>query len=198
MRSISVLEDASVCQDADALQDPAVQTLEDVRRHDHADCPLIKVCSSGQLLSPQLRNCIPRMGQDVARFAAKAGGTVEQEMVDCRSAPVFAKMGFIDPYDNPDPDATVTDKDEICTKVADWAKRILDGVPPSLDEQVKTAHCGRHSSFVAGCRACGITRLRTADRTDVVLDRGVPKRVSRDRCRCPILNPGDFCPVHGG
>lgn len=41
-------------------------------------------------------------------------------------------------------------------------------------------------------------RLVENDKTEVVYPRGVPKRVPRGVCRCPVLDVGDFCPVHGG
>jgi hypothetical protein len=41
-------------------------------------------------------------------------------------------------------------------------------------------------------------RLVEADKYETVYPRGVPKQVPRDQCRCPILDVGDFCPVHGG
>jgi hypothetical protein len=41
-------------------------------------------------------------------------------------------------------------------------------------------------------------RLVEQDRTEVVYPRGVATRVPRDKCRCPVLDVGDFCPVHGG
>jgi hypothetical protein len=44
----------------------------------------------------------------------------------------------------------------------------------------------------------GMRRLVEADQYDVVMPRGVPKKVPRNVCRCPVLDVGDFCPVHGG
>jgi hypothetical protein len=44
----------------------------------------------------------------------------------------------------------------------------------------------------------GMRRLVEADQYETVMPRGVAKRVPRDVCRCPILDVGDFCPVHGG
>jgi len=41
-------------------------------------------------------------------------------------------------------------------------------------------------------------RLVEDDQVEVVYPRGVATRVPRGVCRCPILNVGDFCPVHGG
>ena len=198
MRSQQLLKDASVCQDASALSDPEVQTYDQVRAHEHGDCPPLGRCNSSNLIGPNLRNCIPRMAQDVARFAAKSGGSVEAEMADFRQAPVFSRLGFIDPYDNPDPDATIIDKDEICAMVAAWATTILNGRVPTLDEQVRLAHCREHDDFTTGCSACGIARTVAQDGTTVVFHHGIPQRVPRDRCRCPILRIGDSCPVHGG
>lgn len=36
------------------------------------------------------------------------------------------------------------------------------------------------------------------DKYDVVMPDGKPEKVPRNKCRCPILRVGDFCPVHGG
>ncbi len=44
----------------------------------------------------------------------------------------------------------------------------------------------------------GMRRLVEADQYETVMPGGVAKRVPRNVCRCPILDVGDFCPVHGG
>jgi len=41
-------------------------------------------------------------------------------------------------------------------------------------------------------------RLVEDDGMETVYPGGVPTRVPRGACRCPILTVGDFCPVHGG
>ena len=41
-------------------------------------------------------------------------------------------------------------------------------------------------------------RMRRLDRTETVYPGGVPTQVPRDKCRCPVLRVGDFCPIHGG
>ena len=104
MRSQRFLRDASVCQDADAIRDPEVKTYDQLRAHGHSNCPLFDRCKAGVLLGPNLRNCIPLMGQEVARYAAQSGGSVEAEMQDFRQSPVFSRLGFIDPYADPDPE----------------------------------------------------------------------------------------------
>lgn len=198
MRDLRIIEDASVCQDAGALRDPAITTYLQVQSYERHDCPLIGPCSAGTLLGPRLRNCVPRMAQDVARYAARSGGSVEAEMREFRGAPVFSDLGFIDPYDNPEPDATIADEDEICRRVAEWAETILNGNPTPLEQQVKEAHCGDHDHFSAACMGCGLTRTAVLIGTVTVYPGGVTKVVPRDQCRCPILKVGDSCPVHGG
>jgi hypothetical protein len=44
----------------------------------------------------------------------------------------------------------------------------------------------------------GMRRLVEADQYETVMPKGVAKRVPRGVCRCPVLDVGDFCPVHGG
>lgn len=199
MRPLQLLQKASVCEDAAALRDPSVQTLEDVRNHTQRRCPLFDRCSSGTLLGPNLRNCIPRMAQDVARYAAQSGGSIESEISDLRRAPVFSKLGFIDPYSDPDPDRTVNDKDEIIGKIRDWATTILGAShADSLDSQIANAHCSRHKEFRKGCPECWGARILIEDATVIVRPNGRAMRVPREQCRCPILNVGDSCPVHGG
>jgi hypothetical protein len=44
----------------------------------------------------------------------------------------------------------------------------------------------------------GMRRLVEADQWETVYPRGVPTVVPRGVCRCPVLDVGDFCPVHGG
>lgn len=198
MRSLELLQSSSVCQDSSALRDPDVKCLSDVKRHEHSDCPLIDRCSSGTLLGPRLRNCIPRMAQDVARIAAKPGGSIEVEMADFRQARVFSLLGFIDPYATPDPDDLVTNKDEICAKVEGWVRVLLDGQLGSVDEQINGAHCHDHGAYSGGCERCRLARTAVLDTTEVVRPNGIPKLVPHNKCRCPILMVGDFCPVHGG
>lgn len=60
------------------------------------------------------------------------------------------------------------------------------------------AHCKSHDKFTAGCGNCRMARLVQMDGEETVFPSGVPTRVPRDKCRCPILKVGDFCPVHGG
>lgn len=198
MRSLQLLQGASVCRDDAALRDPDVQSLAQMKALPHEDCPLIRPCQTGSLLGPQLRNCVPRMAQDVARFAVTPGATLAAEMRDFRKAPVFSSLGFIDPYENPDRDSVITDKDEICVKVEDWARLLLDGEPSSLDQQVDNAHCADHENYIETCKNCRIARVVIRDATDVVYPDGIAKRVPHNQCRCPILKVGDFCPVHGG
>jgi hypothetical protein len=134
-RSLQVLRDISVCQDATAIRDPKVVTRDDFKSAEHTDCPLFERCNSGTLLGPNLRNCIPRMGQDVARYAAEAHRPVERELDDFRHAPVFSKMGFIDPYADADPDHTIKDKAEIVTKVGEWAKVFAGGETDNVRDE---------------------------------------------------------------
>jgi len=41
-------------------------------------------------------------------------------------------------------------------------------------------------------------RLVKDDGMETVYPGGVATRVPRGACRCPVLQVGDFCPVHGG
>jgi len=41
-------------------------------------------------------------------------------------------------------------------------------------------------------------QLVADDGMETVYPGGVPTRVPRGACRCPVLQVGDFCPVHGG
>lgn len=136
-RSLQVINNASVCEDAAAFRDPKLHTLEQFRHAEYERCPLFDRCSSGTLLGPDLRNCIPRMGIEVARNAASAVRPIERELDEFREAPIWSKMGFIDPYANPDPDAVVTDKVEIVKKVGEWAKTVVNGDA----QQVRDERC---------------------------------------------------------
>ena len=198
MRSRRLLQIVSVCQDASGLLDPLVETLEQMRDHEHRDCPLFERCSQGTLLGPELRNCVPRMAQDVARNALTPGATLETEMYELHGARVFSRMGFIDPYESSDPDAVITDPDEIVSRVARWAEVIMNGKTPPLEEQIANAHCAEHQIFTQGCSECDMSQWLVIDRTEVVYPYGMATRVPRNQCRCPIVRVGDFCPVHGG
>ena len=134
-RSLQVLNQASVCEDMTALRDPNVNTVAQISRVDRKRCPLFDQCNSGDLLGPTKRNCFPRMGMDVARYAAEAHRTIDAELEDFRRAPVFSRLGFIDPYADPDPDATVKGKDDIVTKVGEWAKTLVNGDPKFVRDE---------------------------------------------------------------
>jgi len=134
-RSLQVLTKASVCENMPALRDPNVNTIEQVRKVPDQRCPLFDRCNSGTLLGPTLRNCAPRMGADVARYAAEARHSVEAEMKDFVNAPIYARMGFIDPYDNPDPDAVITDKTEINARVQKYAEMLTNGDPQHVRDE---------------------------------------------------------------
>jgi hypothetical protein len=202
VRDTELIERASVCQNAHYLKDPAIRTLAQARELGNQDCPLMGPCNAGTLLGPGKRNCIPRMAQDVARYARKGRRSVEAEMEDFKKAPIFDGLGYIDPYDNPDPDGTITDKAEICRRVAEWAHVILGETPlPTnwLGEiDLSQVHCRNHDAYQKSCSDCRMARLVAEDRTEVVRPNGIAKRVPRGVCRCPILRVGDFCPVHGG
>jgi hypothetical protein len=198
-RPVDLVARASVCEDADALRDPAVHTRADVAATPQNRCPLFDECNRGNLLGPGKLQCIPRLSMEVARFAQTGARTVRAEMRDFATAPIFPPtvQGFIDPYANPDdPKRAITGKPEILSKVQTWAETILYGEP--VPEPNLSGHCKDHEQFQRGCSACGMARLVRDDQTDVVYPNGRATRVPRDRCRCPILRVGDFCPVHGG
>lgn len=214
-RPIQLLQAASVCEDANWLRDPTVVTLAEAKERGHVRCPVFAECYAGML---EQRNvgCTVRLGQDMARFMAKDGSTLATEIRDFRGllAQKPAKAGFIDPYI--DPEQLVTDDDEVCTMVAGWAQIVLNDMGESIPEAVaasspkppptsrelqtliSTAHCAHHENFTQGCSDCGMARLVAQDQSDVVMPGGVPTRVPRGTCRCPILRVGDSCPVHGG
>lgn len=198
MRDTKVVKDASVCEDATALLDPEVLTANQVLAHDKTRCPVFEECNAGTLLGPGKLNCIPRQGQEVARYAVDSRHSVIVEMRDFRSAPLFppAVKGFIDPYD--DPSKIITDKDEICSGVERWANIVQSGSPSPVQVVMPPDHCHIHTTFTDGCRKCGLARVILLDRTDLVMPNGIAQRVPRDKCRCPVLRVGDFCPIHGG
>lgn len=55
--------------------------------------------------------------------------------------------------------------------------------------------CQFHAEYDKDCRHCRIARLVQLDATEPHPYHG---RVPRNVCRCPIMQVGDFCPVHGG
>jgi hypothetical protein len=193
MRDRQVITDASVCENAHALRDPSVQTVSDIRAKGIKRCPVFDRCMTGTLLGPDKLNCIPTQGQNVARYAAEGGVSVVAEMSDFRKAPFFSppSKGFIDPYD--DPNKVVTDRDEICKAVEGWATAITNRAPT-----VPQNHCAKHTTYSESCRDCRAARVIQADTTDIVYPGGIATRVPRNKCRCPVLRVGDFCPVHGG
>lgn len=162
-------------------------------------CPLFDKCNRGELLGPGMLNCIPRQAMNVARLAQRGHVSVEVEMRDYAKAPVFPphNQGFIDPYADPDdPEHLTTGKPEILEKVQAWAETILYGQP--LVPLNLTGHCANHELLQKDCADCRMARLVLDDQTTTVYPNGVATRVPRDKCRCPIMRVGDFCPVHGG
>ncbi|MBI2797760.1 hypothetical protein HYX70_00485 [Candidatus Saccharibacteria bacterium] len=199
MRDLQLIKNASVCQDSHWLRDPTVRTREQATERGHQNCPRFDECNAGGLLGPGKLSCIPRSGMDVARFAREGRVPVRQEMSDFRQAPFLNEVrGFIDPYD--DPDAVLTDKEGAFQRVEAWANDIVGPAETSqqLQANIAAAHCEFHDGFLPGCNGCGVARVAALDRTDVVRPNGIPQVVERDLCRCPILQVGDFCPVHGG
>ena len=63
---------------------------------------------------------------------------------------------------------------------------------------MERAHCRDHGTYDDDCADCRFALMVQRDGTEVVFPRGVPTRVPRGQCRCPVLDVGDFCPVHGG
>lgn len=199
MRKPDVIRDASVCQNAHAFMDPDVQTRQDVIKKGFVDCPLMEPCFSGQLEGQKIK-CSALLGQVIARRVALNGSNIDRETNDLRRAPIFPpdSTGFIDPYSD-DPHRTVVDKEEAVKMVQDWAQTILEGprfeesgtddntTPPQEQPYSNTPELTDH-----------FRRLKEANETDVVYQRGVPTRVPRKVCRCPVLTAEDFCPLHGG
>jgi hypothetical protein len=128
-RSLQVLNLASVCENMSALRDPNVNTVEQVKAVPDQRCPLFDECNAGKLLGPTLRNCAPRMGMDVARYAAQAHRPIAREMDDFRYAGIYPPLGYLDPYDKPDRDALITDRAEINERVQKWAETLTNGDP---------------------------------------------------------------------
>lgn len=81
-------------------------------------------------------------------------------------------------------------KDRVREVVVDVLRAMDDvGVQVRGREPVKSV-----SVSVAGVQRS----VKDLEGTEVVWPDGVPTRVPRGVCRCPILKVGDFCPVHGG
>ncbi len=216
-RSIQLLQAASVCEDANWLRDPTIVTTEEAQARGHERCPVFAECYAGMLEQRKV-GCIPRLGQDMARFMAKDSSTLVTEIRDFRGLlrQKPTKAGFIDPY--VDPEQLVTDDDEICGMVAGWAQTVINDTGESIPEAVaasslkpppvpsdedvraaiRNAHCSDHDSFTAGCNACMMAKTKATDASTTVYPHGVATVVARGRCRCPILAVGDSCPVHGG
>lgn len=68
--------------------------------------------------------CIPKSGQEVARFVIKLKTSVEDEMRDFAAQAPMPSRGYFDPT-RENPDQSTTDKEEVNRQVGEWARKIL-------------------------------------------------------------------------
>lgn len=194
IRSTEVVRDTSVCQDMAPLQDPNVRTKQEILADpERKDCPLLEPCFSGQLQREGVR-CAALDGHTMARELT--GGSLDRklaaEISELSASPIFKPdgKGYIDPYSE-EPTKPELDKEKAIETVVGYASLVLFGDKEAL--KLKTVPT---SPVVGGGDA--FSKLVVDDAYDIVYPDGIALKVPRNKCRCPILRVGDFCPVHGG
>jgi hypothetical protein len=68
--------------------------------------------------------CIPKSGQEVARFVVKLKTSLDDELRDFTAQAPMPARGYFDPT-RENPDQSLTDKEEVTRQVGDWARKIL-------------------------------------------------------------------------
>lgn len=191
LREPMVVLNHSICDRAAILKDSSVRTMQDTADHEYADCPLLEPCLNGVLEARGIK-CSAQLGQIMARAIIEESNSLEHELEDLRRAPIFPPQstGFIDPYVNPELNKVDNvhierKKETAIAMVEKWAKTILGLSSDDVMEKQPTKNLD-------------IATLREMGETEWVFPGGIAKEVSRNKCRCPILNVGDHCPVHGG
>jgi hypothetical protein len=174
-KQLRIITDLSVCDSANILTNQHINTwaMADAGLGEY--CPYVEPCMAGSRETRGV-NCTALMGQMVVKNALTHGKSITGEMQLLKSEfPTILEgriWGFVDPFE--DPAQVVTDESQILSGVEGWARRI------------------------AGVGRAEEVDYLSDDEVETVLPNGVPERVPRDVCRCPVLRVGDFCPVHGG
>jgi hypothetical protein len=186
MRTLQLLQQGTVCEDIKALTDPAIQTVAQARDVRQTRCPVFDRCiHRDEFIGGKGLNCIPRSAQEVARYSALPGGSLDEEMKDfAKEAPIERLNGYFDPYSEGGVDEIITDPDEILDRIHDWAE-VLRGEGEATSEPV----IGQERDFltlVATARTPegGIDLTKIDAATPVGENGGVPCDVTRGPCSC--------------